>query len=76
MWKRVVWTDEASFITSDFGLIYITWKPEERYLSACYVPKVRGYSSWMIRELISSSQKGWLTVFEKQWGKIMAKAYT
>jgi transposase len=76
MWKRVVWTDESSFTTGDFGSIYVTRRPEERYLPACCVPKFRGYSSWMIHGSISGSQKGRLTVFEKQWGKITAAVYT
>jgi hypothetical protein len=55
MWKRVVWTDEASFTTSDFGSIYITRTPEEKYLLACCIPKFRGFSSWMIYGSISGS---------------------
>jgi transposase len=73
MRKRVIWTDEASFIAGDFGSIYITRTPEEKYLLACCIPKFRGFSSWMIHRLISGSQKGRLTVFEKQWGKIIAQ---
>jgi hypothetical protein len=39
MWKCVVWTDESSFITGDFGLIYVTRRAEEKYNPAYYVPK-------------------------------------
>jgi transposase len=76
MWKRVVWTDECSFTTGDFGSIYVTRQAEERLNSACCIPKFRGYSSWMIHGSISGSQKGKLVVFEKQWGKITAAVYT
>jgi DDE superfamily endonuclease len=76
MWKRVVWTDEASFTTRDFGSIYVTRKIEEKYNPACCIPKFRGYSSWMIHGSISSTKKGLLVVFEKQWGMITAKVYT
>jgi transposase len=76
MWKRVVWTDESSFTTGDFGSIYVTRRAEEKYNPACCIPKFRGYSSWMIHGSISGSKKGRLVVFEKQWGKVTAAVYT
>jgi hypothetical protein len=76
MWKRVVWTDECSFTTGDFGSIYVTRRAEEKYNVACCIPKFRGFSSWMIHGSISGTKKGRLVVFEKAWGKITALVYT
>jgi hypothetical protein len=55
IWKRVVWTDEASFTTGDFGSIYVTRQIEEEYNRACCNPKFRGFSSQMVHESISGS---------------------
>lgn len=75
MWARVIWTDEASFSTGGFGQVYVTRRPEEKYLDACCFPKFRGYSSWMIHGSISAIGKGPLVIFEKEWGSITGAVY-
>ena len=75
MWARVLWTDEASFATGGFGKVYVTRRPEEKYLDSCCFPKFRGYSSWMIQGTISLYGKGRLVVFEKEWGNISGDVY-
>jgi transposase len=76
MWKRVLWTDEASFTTGGFGVVYVTRKVDEAYDLPCLVPKFRGYSSWMAHGCISGTTKGPLVVFEKELGKVTARVYT
>lgn len=75
-WKRVLWTDEASFTTGGFGVIYVTRRPEEKYEPSCLLPKFRGYSSWMAHGCISGTTKGPLVVCEKAWGKVTAAVYS
>ena len=65
MWKRVLWTDEALFITGGFGIVYITRLADEAYDLSCLIPKFRGFSSWMAHGLISGIIKGPLHIFEK-----------
>ena len=76
MWKRVLWTDEASFTTGGFGIVYITRQVDEAYEASCLVPKFRGFSSWMAHGCISGTTKGPLFVFEKELGKVNAQVYT
>ena len=44
MWARVIWTDECSISIRDFGKIYVTQRPEKKYLDAYYFLKFREYS--------------------------------
>jgi transposase-like protein len=43
IWSRVIWSDEASFRVGR-GKVYVTRRPEEKYLQACYVPKFKDFS--------------------------------
>ena len=76
MWKRVSWTDAASFTTGAFGNVYVTRTAEEKYLPECLVPKFAGYSSAMAYGAISGVSKGPLILMEKDWGKVTAQVYT
>jgi hypothetical protein len=76
MWKRVLWTDEASFTTGGFGVVYVTRRPGEEYDLSCLTPKFRGYSSWMAHGCISGTTKEPLQIFEKEWDKVTAQVYT
>ncbi len=76
MWKRVLWTDEASFTTGGFGVVYVTRQPGEEYELSCLTPKFRGYSSWMAHGCISGTTKGPLQIFEKKGDKFAAQVYT
>jgi transposase len=75
-WNRVLWTDEASFTTGGFGVIYVTRLVDEKYDPSCLVPKFRGFSSWMAHGCISGTSKGPLVVYEKGLGKITAERYS
>jgi transposase len=75
-WCCVVWTDEASFTTGGFGVVYVTRQAGEKYKPSCLVPKFRGFSSWMAHGCISGLSKGPLVVFEKDYGKVAAEVYT
>jgi Transposase and inactivated derivatives len=75
MWKRVDWTDAASFTTGAFGKIYVTRTVEEKFAPTCLVPKFAGYSSAMAYGAISGIGKGPLILMEKDWGKVSAKVY-
>ena len=75
MWKRVCWTDAASFTTGAFGKIYVTRKAEEKYHPSCLVPKFSGYSAAMAYGSISGIIKGHLILMKKEWGKITSKVY-
>jgi transposase len=75
MWKSVLWTDEASFTTGGFGVVYVTRLVDEAYEVSCLVPKFRGYSSWMAHGCISGTSKGPLHVFEKEDGRVTARVY-
>ena len=66
MWAAVIWTDEASIRTGR-GQIFVTRCAEEKYDIDCCIPKLRGYSSWIIHGSISYGNKGPLVVFEKDW---------
>ncbi|KAF2177825.1 hypothetical protein K469DRAFT_806410 [Zopfia rhizophila CBS 207.26] len=56
MWAAVIWTNEAS-IRIGGGQIFVTRSAEEKYNINCYVPKFRGYLSWMIHGSISHGYK-------------------
>jgi transposase len=76
MWKRVSWTDAASFTTGVFGKIYVTRTAEEKYHPQCLIPKFAGFSARMAYAGISGIMKGPLILMDKSWGKINAAIYT
>ena len=76
MWKRVAWTDAASFTTGVFGKIFVTRTAEEKYNHDCLVPKFAGYSSAMAYGSISAVSKGPLILMNKDWGKVNSQVYT
>uniref|UniRef100_A0A3B4YAJ7 Tc1-like transposase DDE domain-containing protein n=1 Tax=Seriola lalandi dorsalis TaxID=1841481 RepID=A0A3B4YAJ7_SERLL len=43
MWKKVIWSDEQSFIIlSTSGRVHVWCTPRERYRPECLIPAVRG----------------------------------
>lgn len=68
-WAQVVWTDESIFSTEGFGRIYVTRRPDEKYVQSCCIPKLRASVSWTVHGSISALGKGPLVVMDKGWGR-------
>jgi hypothetical protein len=64
MWKRVDWTDEATFRIRGFGDVWVTRLAEEKYEPSCLVPKFRHRSGLMVHGAISGVSKGLIIIFE------------
>jgi len=66
MWDRVGWSDEMSARTGA-GEVYVTRLAEEKLHPDCMIAKFKDFSSCWVWSIISSSAKGPLVFFEKQW---------
>lgn len=74
-WRRVDWTDECTIRLGGFGDVWVTRKPEEKYLDACCTPKFRHQPGLMISGAISGVSKGPLVIFE-EGERITAQVYS
>lgn len=76
IWNRLIWTDEASFRVGR-GRVFVTRRPEEKYLSDCCVPKYRDYSCVMVWACIGGDgSKGPLLIWDRgDWGNFNSASY-
>lgn len=77
-WARVVWSDEASFMTGERGRVFITRRPWKRHHKDCIKSIYRsGRTSFMIWDAIGWGYKSKLVFLEKNSGckGINSKAY-
>jgi transposase len=76
VWNRVIWSDEASFKIGR-GKVYVTRRPEEKYLPSCCVPKFKDYSSVYVWACIGGDgSKGPLFIWDReQIGNINSLSY-
>lgn len=75
MWKRVDWTDEATFRLGGFGDVWVTRRAEERYNPSCCTPKFRHRPGLMVHGTISGVSKGPLVIFDPK-EKVNALVYS
>ena len=75
MWKRVDWTDEATFRIGGFGDVWVTRTAEEKYDNSCLTPKFRHRPGLMVHGAISGVSKGPLTIFD-EGTKVNAQVYS
>jgi transposase len=76
VWSRVIWSDEASFRVGR-GKVYVTRRPEEKYLPSCCVPKFKDYSCVHVWACIGrDGSKGPLFVWDREKiGNINSASY-
>jgi len=77
-WRRVIWTDEASFnVGGAHGRIWVTRRPGEEFNEDCLVPKFKKLSLLMVWGAISGAGGRLKLVFwdKKKWGTITGKSY-
>jgi transposase len=66
VWNRVIWSDEASFRCGR-GKVYVTRRPEEKYLRDCCVPKFKDFSCVHIWACIGGDgSKGPLFIWDRE----------
>ena len=65
-WDRAGWSDEMSARTGA-GEVYVTRRADEALHPDCLIAKFKDYSSCMVWGIISSTAKGPLIIFEKEW---------
>ena len=77
IWRRVVWSDEASFRIGKGNKVYVTRRAEEKYHRDCCVPKFRDFSCVMVWACIGGDgSKGPLLIWDRSsWGNITAASY-
>jgi transposase len=77
IWSRVIWSDEASFRVGR-GKVYVTRRPEEKYLKDCCVPKYKDFSCVMVWACIGGDgSKGPLLIWDRaDWGNFTSESYT
>lgn len=74
-WARIIWTDECS-IRIGYGQVFITRRPEEKYLPECLVPRFKDFSSLLIWGCVTSKGKGPVILWERdEWGNINSQSY-
>ena len=76
IWNRVIWSDEASFRVGR-GKLYVTRRPEEKYLHACCVPKFKDFSCVHVWACIGGDgSKGSLFIWDREIiGNICSASY-
>jgi transposase len=66
IWNRIIWSDEATFRLGHEKL-YVTRRPEERYLPACCVPKFKDFVSLFVWGCIGGDgSKGPLLIWDRE----------
>lgn len=59
-----------------YGQIFVTRRPEEKYLPECLTPRFKDYSSLIIWGCVISKRKGPLLIWERdEWGNINSQSY-
>jgi transposase len=76
IWNRIIWSDEAAFRCGR-GKVYVTRRPEEKYLQACCVPKFKDFACVHVWACIGGDgSKGPLFIWEREKiGNICSAAY-
>ncbi|PVH90193.1 hypothetical protein DM02DRAFT_734687 [Periconia macrospinosa] len=65
IWHRVIWSDEATFRLGG-GQLYVTRRPEEKYLPDCCVPKFKDYVSLFVWACIGGDgSKGPILIWDR-----------
>ena len=75
MWRRVEWTDEATFRIGGFGDVWVTRRAEEKYDPSYLTPKFRHRPGLMIYSAISDHSKEPLHIFDANQ-KVNAQVYS
>lgn len=75
-WARIIWSDEATFRMGHEKL-YVTRRPEEKFLPDCCVPKFKEYTTLFVWACIGGDgSKGPILIWDRDlWGNFNSLSY-